>query len=182
MKIRNLVARRLVSGAFLAIAPLLSPALQAQHSKAINGDAIIDVPFAIANGHIKTPPFAVKGRPYLVDLNVKTDVSFKKWCCMIDADDAMGNGYPVCTRSRAQRLQAHWILWDGAQLVAQGPTTEHSSNCDSYIPGRKQFDLGGFKVKRGKNYVLDLELKNVDPALAISDAHLIVAPAPGMYP
>jgi hypothetical protein len=142
------------------------------------------MPVQLANGHTKTSPFKVKRGPYLVDLIVRTDLPFEDWCCGIKADRANG-GYPKCTGDPTHRLEVIWTLWDGSQLVAQGPSSnalKYSSECDVAGERKKELHLGGFEGKRGRKYVLDLKLTNVDPAFPISDAHLFVWPAPDMYP
>jgi hypothetical protein len=182
------ISRRVVVGTFLAmIWPMLSAV--AQHGYTISDMPVqqktgIMMPFQLANGHIKTPAFKVKRRPYLVDLIVRTDLSFEDWCCGIEADRP-NHIYRKCTSDPAHRLKASWTLWDGSQLVAQGPSNnalKYSSNCDVAGERKKEIHLGGFEGKRGRMYVLDLKLTNVDSAFPISDAHLFVWHAPDMYP
>ncbi len=186
--IRISIGRRSALVAFLTIMwPLYSAA--AQHGKVgidmpVQQKTGIMMPFQLENGHIKTPPFKVNSRPYLVDLIVRTDLSFEDWCCGIKADRANGV-YPKCTGHPTRRLEVSWTLWDGSQLVAQGPSgkaLKYSSECDVAGEHKKQLHLGGFEGKRGKMYVLELKITNLDPAFPISDAHLFVWPAPEMYP
>ena len=186
--VRMSIGRNFVVGSFLTLVwPFHSVVAQ-------NGNTGIDMPvqqktgimmsLQLANGHIKTSQFKVKRRPYLIDLIVRTDLSFEDWCCGIKADRANG-GYPKCKGDPTRRLEASWTLWDGSQLVAQGPSNEsivHSSECDVAGQHKKQLHLGGFEGKRGRRYILDLKLTNVDPAFSISDAHLFIWPAPEMYP
>ena len=141
--------------------------------------------FALANGHVKTPPFKVKRRPYLVDLIVRTNLSSEDWCCIVNADRNGEGNHPRCSGGPTHQLQASWKLWDGATLVAQGPSNRDlfsTSRCETEGVGTKKFGLGGFQGKRGKMYVLDLQLTNFDRAIPISDAHIFVWPAPDMYP
>jgi hypothetical protein len=174
--IRISINRRFVVFAFFTTVWLLRSAV------AQSGKTGIDMPFQLTNGHIKTPAFKVKGGPYLIELIVKTDLSYDEWCCAIKADKAMGASYPNCAMGPSPRIQARWTLWDGTQLVDQGPSEKHSSDCQSWGTGAKNFHLGGFQVKGGKTYVLDVEITNVDPSQGFRDAHLKVWPAPDMYP
>jgi hypothetical protein len=169
------IGRRFIVGAFLTMVWPLHPAL-AQHK-----NTVIDMPIPLANGHVRTSEFKVKGRLYLVDLLVKTDLSFEEWCCAIKADETP-HFLPECRGGTSHRIHVTWTLWDGAQLVAQGPGGKLHSECDRGWNGERQLSLGGFQAKKGKTYVLDVELTNVDATLPFTDARIKVWPAPGMWP
>ncbi|MGD0858088.1 MAG: hypothetical protein ABR912_02105 [Terracidiphilus sp.] len=171
------INRVFIVGAFLAIAwPLHSAFAQREETG-------IDMSIQLSNGHVRTPPFKVKRHPYWVDLWVKTNLSYDEWCCAIRADRMMNNtsnSIPGCNRETSHRIQASWTLWDGAQLVAQGPSQKDTSGCEPGAIGIRDFYLGSFQGKRGKMYVLDLDLKNVDPNLEFTDVRLKVWPTPEM--
>jgi hypothetical protein len=173
--IRGSIRRLFIVGGFLIMLWFPSSAV-AQH-----GETGIDMPFQLANGHIRTPAFKVKGRPYLVDLFVKTDIPFEEWCCVIKADKTP-NFIPECHSEPDHRIHASWTLWEGVYLVAQGPSEKLHSECNRGWMGERGLQLGGFQVKKGKTYVLDVEFTNVDPNLPITGARIKVWPAPDMWP
>ncbi len=176
---RTPIRREILLGVFLTMAWSSHPAL-AQHGK-----TGIDMPFQLTNGHIRTPAFSIKKRPYLIDVIVRTDLPHFEWCCLIKADGDNGSSYPACTSNPSHRIQASWTLWDGAQVVAQGPNEKsyrEQSACRRWDGTQMDFFLGGFQAKKGEAYVLDLEFTNVDENLPLADAHLKVLPAPDVVP
>jgi hypothetical protein len=175
--ISDSVYRKLIVGAFLTMVWPVCPAV------AQRGETGIDMPLQLSNGHVRTPPFKVKRHPYWVEIWVKTNLSYNEWCCVIKADRMMNNTsetVPGCSRETSHRIQASWTLGDGAQLVAQGPGRKDTSGCEPGAIGIREFYLGYFQGKRGKMYVLDLDLTNVDPNLPFTDVRLKVWPTPEM--
>ncbi|MGD0860609.1 MAG: hypothetical protein ABR912_15005 [Terracidiphilus sp.] len=146
------------------------------------------MPIQLANGHLRTPAFKVKRHRYWVDIWVKMDLSNEQWpskkwnserCCVVDADKTL-IPIPGCGNGTGRRIQASWTLWDGAQLVAQGPSKKETPTCDNGGVSMMDFFLGSFQGKGGKMYVLDVELTNLDPSIPFKDALLKVWPAPEM--
>jgi hypothetical protein len=143
----------------------------------------IEMPIQLSNGHVRTPAFKMKRHRYLVDLWVKTDLTYNQWCCVIKANRVMNNTskiIPGCSRETSERMQASWTLWDGPRLVAQGPSQKDTSGCEPGAIGIRDFYLGSFQGKKGKMYVLDVEFTNVDPSLPFTDVRLKVWPQPEM--
>ncbi len=145
----------------------------------------IDMPIEIKNGHIRTPPFRVKNDVFWIQLFVKLnkDISHEEWCCAIVADEETGGlSMPSCSRSASHRLLATWKLLDAVTLNEQEPHKNIRSYCESFAERTGAIFLGTFWGGKGKSYVLDLDLENIDPEIGFGSGRLLVWQSPGMYP
>lgn len=176
---------RLIGGLFIVVV-LLTVAAPRDSAAAQSSPTGIDMPFKLVNGHIRTPEFKMKTHEYFIDVWIKADLTNDKWrnekCCVNDAVGADRTLVPIpgCGNGTGRRIQATWTLWDGNDLVGQGPRKEDTPICDSGGVTMMDFFLGRFHGKRGKRYVLDVELRNLDPNIPFTDARLKVWPQPEM--
>jgi hypothetical protein len=160
--------------AFLSVWILLGSVASGQSHK-----DRVEMPIHLDKGQIRTPAFSLKRHWFLIDLYVQTDASFETWCCLISADKNLGGvRLPACARSDDHRLHVTWKLWNGSDLVAQGPQ-KGESICGAKI-GEGDFFLGTFHAKSGISYTLELDVKNVDADSHFGPARLVIWPTPEM--
>jgi hypothetical protein len=139
------------------------------------------MPVSLEPGHVRTPRFHInKDWPFEFRIEAKGRVDHHRLVCLMGFDIPSDN----CTEPTV--IRANWVLFDDGRLVAQGETSRNLDLGGEGGGGHSEVTafrrLGGFDLKKGHRYVLDVNFTQDGTILAVTDPHLaVVAIVGGFY-
>jgi hypothetical protein len=130
-------------------------------------------------GHVRTPRFHInKDWPFEFRVDAKVHSDHHQVVCL------MGYDIPSDECTEATVIGANWVLFDNGRFVAQGETNRdldlggEEGNGSTVTAYRR---LGGFDLKKGHSYVLDVNFTKDGSILAVTDPHLTVVAIDGGF-
>lgn len=140
----------------------------------------VNMPISLKPGHVRTSRFHInKDWPFEFRVEAKGRIDHHRLICLMGFDIPSDN----CTEATV--IRANWVLFDDDKLLAQGETNrdldlggEERNGHSELIAFRR---LGGSALRRGHNYVLDVDFAEDGSLLTAADPHLAVVAIDGGF-
>lgn len=138
------------------------------------------MPVSLKPGHVRTPRFHInKDWPFEFRVSAKGRIDRHRLDCLMGFDIPSDN----CTEPTV--IRANWSLTCDGEFVAQGETSRHLDLGGYEGDGHSEMAafrrLGGFDLKKGHSYVLDVNFTEDGSILAVADPHLAVVAIDGGF-
>jgi len=131
----------------------------------------VDMPVSLRIGQARTSEFKVKNGDYGIMILVKRKLPPNVIDCMLGIQ--FSSREPDCGKNSA--LQASWTLWSDGQIVNKGSTSDHDvENGGGWASDSVSRIIGGFRGKKGKKYILEVNFTKDGSAVDVTDPHLVV--------
>ena len=133
----------------------------------------VSMPVSLAVGEVRTPEFrAYVNESYSINIVAKKRLPLQVLDCMLGISTGPLDPYN-CGKGAEPLLQAKWTLWSEGKIVAQGSSDDHKG-WGGWGNKTVERNLGIFKTKSGRKYVLQMDFTKDGTPLAITDPRLVI--------
>jgi len=126
------------------------------------------VPVSLTAGHVHVPEFRINlSGPYEIKIEAKKRIPFEMLNCLL--------GMPKLASEKCDRpsvVRARWALTSNGVVVAKGISDTEKGGAWANDTIERQ--IGSFRGKWNRRYILDVDFTADGSALAVTDPHLVV--------
>ena len=135
----------------------------------------VDVPLSLTVGHIRTREFKINQNAlYEIAVDGERNIPYQTLNCLLGVEDI----YPERCKDTPSVIRASWVLTSNGAILAHGSSDEFKGGAWSTTVSR---DIGSFRLEKGKQYVLDVDILTDGSLLQATHPRLKVGVHPEYY-